>query len=56
MQKEMTFTELKGFLNGLSEDELRAQTNIHDWYVIEVCRRAGFGAYYFIEGKDGGEE
>ncbi len=56
--KEMTFTtlrELKTFIDGLSNIELDACLNMHDWYVIDAAYSRG--QYYFsIEGHNGGEE
>ena len=57
--KEMTFTtlaELKGFLNGLDENELRASTITHDWYVIDVVNGFNLAKYYTIEAYNGDEE
>jgi len=57
--KELTFTtlaELKGFLCGLDESELKAATNTHDWYVIDVVDGFNRSKYYTIEGYNGGDE
>ncbi len=60
MPKSQMFTnlvELKVFLNSLSEDELDAHTNTHDWYEIEIVYSAPTVSYYYeINGYDGGEE
>lgn len=59
MNKETTFTslrELRRFLNELTDAELDAKLNMHDWYVIDIMHSNISGDWFFIEGKDGGEE
>ena len=58
MNKNTTFTtlsELKAFLNTLTEDELNAQTNEVDWFEIYTMYSRG-SIYYHIEGYNGGDE
>ena len=50
-----TLSELKAFLNTLTEDELSAQTNEAEWFEIYIMYSRG-SIYYRIEGYNGGDE
>ena len=59
---DKTFTslrELKSLLDGLSEEQLDASLNMHDWYVFDLVESKSWRLpspwYFSIEGKDGGE-